>query len=155
MRLLPAKSAVGGFGSASSSRVTCSAVAVSCAPMRTSASSGSMPASASASQNPRQRSRAVKIVMSSPTIAMRRCPSPSEVLDAGLRAADVVEQHRVGLDAFRRPVDEDDLHAQLELGQEIAVVVPARHDQQPVDAALAELQRQLALAHRDPRPSCR
>ena len=56
-----------------------------------------------------------------------------QVLDRGARAADVVEQHRVGLDPPRRPVDEDDRGAGAELGQQVAVVVTGGNDEQAVD----------------------
>ncbi len=64
--------------------------------------SGSIPAAASASQKPLRRSRAVKIVGSVADHRDAPVSEPEQVLGRRPRAADVVEQHGVGVDVPRR-----------------------------------------------------
>jgi hypothetical protein len=63
-----------------------------------------------------------------PLVAVRE-----EVLHCLPRAADVVEQHRVGLDVARRAVEEDDRRARRGVLQP-DVLAAGGHDQQRVDA---------------------
>ena len=65
-----------------------------------------------------------------------------QVLDGAAGAAEVVEQHRVGLDPLRRAVEEDGARG----GRDVAVVGAGGHDQQRVDAAPQQRADQLALA---------
>ena len=74
-----------------------------------------------------------------------RMPELEQVLDRGAHAAGVVEQDRVGLDAARRTVDEDDRHAVGDVGQQVAVVGRDGRDDQAVHPALEQLADELAL----------
>ncbi len=60
-------------------------------------------------------------------------------------ATDVVHQHGVRHDVARGPVQEHHGRARPHLRHQIAVLQPGGHDEQPVDPAGAELQRQLAF----------
>jgi hypothetical protein len=82
------------------------------------------PAAASALQNPRRRSHAVKIAGSSTIAPMRLWPCASRCSTA----ARVAEQDDVGLELARRPVDEDEVHAEPQLRVQVAVVGPGRDD---------------------------
>src|SRR5919112_3480492 len=68
-----------------------------------------------------------------------------EVLRRLPRALAVLDQHRVGADAFRGPVEGDDGEAGLLLRLEVAVVPPGRDYQEPVDLALREKPHVVAL----------
>ena len=69
-----------------------------------------------------------------------------QVLDGGAGAADVVGQHRIGVDESGRPVHEDQRRAAAPLALEVALIATAGHDDQAVDAARRERLDELALA---------
>ena len=69
-----------------------------------------------------------------------------QVGDGGARAADVVGEHRVGVDEPGRAVDEDQRDAGRAIAQQVGAVAHGAGDDQPVDAARAERRRELALA---------
>ena len=85
-----------------------------------------------------------------PVVAVRE-----QVLDARARAAEVVEQDGVGLDAAGRAVEEHERGAGGELGLEVAVVGAGGDDQQRVDRAAQEAADELAARARGPPRSCR
>ncbi len=58
-----------------------------------------------------------------------------EPLYAGAGTAPVVQQHGVGDESARRPVEEDHGNAHLDLGAQVRVVVAGRHDEQTIDPA--------------------
>ena len=73
-------------------------------------------------------------------------PVAQQVLGRGARAAEVVEQHRVGLDAPRRAIEEDDRGPGADLGLQVAVVGAGGDDEQRVDGPAQQAQDELALA---------
>jgi hypothetical protein len=69
-----------------------------------------------------------------------------EVLHGTAGAARVVEEHRVGGDPARRPVQEHRRGPGAELADEVGVVLARGHDEHGVDPAAQQGRRQLPLA---------
>jgi hypothetical protein len=67
------------------------------------------------------------------------------VLGRRARAAEVVQQHGVGVDPARRAVEEDDRRAGADLGQQVAMVASRGDDQQRVDRSAQQPEDQLTL----------
>lgn len=75
-------------------------------------------------------------------------PVRERMLHRAACTAHVVEQHDVSVESSGRTVDEHRPCSGTELGQEVAVVIAGRHDQQPVAPPLAEPVDELPLAGR-------
>ena len=70
-----------------------------------------------------------------------------EVVDRLTSAVAVRDEHGVGVEEVRRPVDEHDGQARLDLASEVAVVHPRRDDDEPVHPPEDHRARDLPLQH--------